>query len=114
MGDDLRRFGLRDNDHPVLGDREPPPAVELRVVPEHGVRRRVRKRDRRDAGLPGLRHRHGRCDADSAQCAAHEQHTAAIVRLETALNARVYALFDLTPAEIALIEQRTKYLYGEI
>jgi hypothetical protein len=29
-------------------------------------------------------------------------------------HARVYALFDLTPAEIAIIEQETKYRYGEV
>jgi hypothetical protein len=48
------------------------------------------------------------------QRAAHAALTATIVRLETALNARVYALFDLTPAEIAIIEQATKYRYGEV
>ena len=42
------------------------------------------------------------------------QRTAEIVRLETQLNARVYALFDLTPAEIKLIEESTKYRYGEV
>jgi hypothetical protein len=30
------------------------------------------------------------------------------------LNARVYGLFDLTPAEIAIIEESTKYRYGEV
>ena len=34
--------------------------------------------------------------------------------METDLNARVYALFDLTPAEIMIIEERTKYQYGEV
>lgn len=29
--------------------------------------------------------------------------------LETDLNAQVYALFDLTPAEIKIIEESTKY-----
>ncbi len=46
--------------------------------------------------------------------AEHERRTAEIVRLETELNARVYALFDLTPAEIQTIEQITKYRYGEV
>ncbi len=46
--------------------------------------------------------------------ALHEAHTAEIVRLETDLNARVYALFDLTPAEIQLVEESTKYRYGEV
>jgi hypothetical protein len=32
----------------------------------------------------------------------------------TDLNARVYALFDLTPAEIQLVEESTKYRYGEV
>ena len=40
--------------------------------------------------------------------------SAEIVRLETQLNADVYALFDLAPAEIKLIEESTKYRYGEV
>jgi hypothetical protein len=48
------------------------------------------------------------------QRAAHQRHTAEIVRLETELNSRVYTLFDLTPAEITLIEESTKYRYGEV
>jgi hypothetical protein len=44
----------------------------------------------------------------------HQQRTEAIVRMEIELNARVYALFDLTPGEIALIEGSTKYRYGEV
>jgi hypothetical protein len=50
----------------------------------------------------------------AAQRAEHERLTAAIIRLETDLNARVYALFDLTPAEIAIIEASTKYPYGAV
>ncbi|MBC8161999.1 MAG: hypothetical protein H7Z42_12350 [Roseiflexaceae bacterium] len=46
--------------------------------------------------------------------AEHTQRTAAIVQLETELNARVYALFDLTADEITLIEESTKYRYGEV
>lgn len=46
--------------------------------------------------------------------AEHDQRTAEIVRLETGLNARVYVLFDLTPAEIQTIEEITKYRYGEV
>jgi len=34
--------------------------------------------------------------------------------MKTELNARVYALFDLTPAEIKIIEESTKYRYGEV
>lgn len=48
------------------------------------------------------------------QKAKHEEYTAEIVRLETSLNARVYALFGLTPDEITVIEQSTKYRYGEV
>jgi hypothetical protein len=48
------------------------------------------------------------------QCRRHAAHTAAIVAGETELNARVYRLFDLSPTEIALIEERTKYRYGEV
>jgi hypothetical protein len=46
--------------------------------------------------------------------AEHAQRTAKIVRLETQLNQRVYDLFDLTAAEIELIEEGTKYRYGEV
>jgi hypothetical protein len=46
--------------------------------------------------------------------AEHERLTADIVRLETDLNARVYALFDLDSDEIAIIEQQTKFSYGEV
>jgi hypothetical protein len=45
--------------------------------------------------------------------AEHLRLTAEIVRRETDLNARVYALFALTPDEIATIEASTKYPYGE-
>ncbi|MCX6032081.1 MAG: hypothetical protein NT169_22640 [Chloroflexi bacterium] len=46
--------------------------------------------------------------------AEHAQRTAEIVRLETQLNGRVYDLFDLTLAEIRVIEESTKYRYGEV
>ncbi|HSN74091.1 MAG TPA: hypothetical protein VL334_03240 [Anaerolineae bacterium] len=46
--------------------------------------------------------------------AEHEERTAEIVRLETELNARVYALFDLSAAEIRIVEESTKYRYGEV
>ena len=49
-----------------------------------------------------------------ARRAEHQQRTVAIMRMETVLNARVYGLFDLTPAEIAIIEASTKYKYGEV
>ena len=44
----------------------------------------------------------------------NDQLTPEIVRLETDLNRRVYALFDLSAAEIELIEESTKYRYGEV
>jgi hypothetical protein len=34
--------------------------------------------------------------------------------METEMNARVYTLFDLTLAEIKIIEESTKYRYGEV
>jgi hypothetical protein len=49
-----------------------------------------------------------------AQREKHQQHTAQIVQWETDLNERVYALFNLSPAEIAIIEESTKYQYGEV
>ena len=50
----------------------------------------------------------------SSPCAGRSAAPAAIVRLETQLNTRVYGLFDLTPAEIKIIEESTKYRYGEV
>jgi hypothetical protein len=48
------------------------------------------------------------------ECTAEiEKLTGEIVRLETELNAAVYEAFGLNEAEIALIEQETKYQYGE-
>ncbi|MBI1880068.1 MAG: Eco57I restriction-modification methylase domain-containing protein, partial [Chloroflexi bacterium] len=44
----------------------------------------------------------------------HRHYTDEIIRLETELNERVYALFDLTPAEVKIIEASTKYRYGEV
>jgi hypothetical protein len=46
--------------------------------------------------------------------AGHDRLTAEIVRLETDLNAHVYDLFNLTPEEIRIIEESTKYRYGEV
>jgi hypothetical protein len=44
----------------------------------------------------------------------HQRLTAEIIRLETELNAHVYTLFDLTAEEIEIIEESTKYRYGEV
>ncbi|MHB9036366.1 MAG: Eco57I restriction-modification methylase domain-containing protein [Armatimonadota bacterium] len=44
----------------------------------------------------------------------HQHFTDEIIRLETELNERVYALFDLTVDEIQLVEKSTKYQYGEV
>ena len=44
----------------------------------------------------------------------HENLTGEIVRLETQLNEHVYELFDLTSEEIKIIEESTKYRYGEV
>jgi type I restriction-modification system DNA methylase subunit len=46
--------------------------------------------------------------------AKHEQLTRAIIQLEKELNRHIYTLFDLTPTEIQLIEESTKYKYGEV
>jgi hypothetical protein len=46
-----------------------------------------------------------------ARRAEHRARAEAIVSMETDVNARVYALFDLTPVEIRMIEERTKYQY---
>lgn len=45
---------------------------------------------------------------------AHDRLTAAIATLESELNTRVYALFDLTPAEVEMIENSVVYRYGEV
>jgi hypothetical protein len=44
----------------------------------------------------------------------HAQHTDAMIRLETDLNVRVAALFDLSPEESALIAEQTAYDFGQI
>jgi hypothetical protein len=44
----------------------------------------------------------------------YEQKMAEIIRLETELNTLVYKLFNLTPDEIKIIEESTKYQYGEV
>jgi len=48
------------------------------------------------------------------QRAEHRRLTDGIIALETELNDRVYRLFDLTPDEIRLIEETTKFQYGEV
>lgn len=48
------------------------------------------------------------------ELAKHNDLTKQIVVLETQLNAVVYEAFDLTPDEIALIEEATKYPYGAV
>jgi hypothetical protein len=48
------------------------------------------------------------------QKTTHGRLTSEIVRLETDLNACVYSLFRLSPAEIELIERETKYHFGEL
>lgn len=50
----------------------------------------------------------------AARRAEHERLTARIVDLETELNDRVYRLFGLTRDEAGLIEETTKYRYGEV
>jgi hypothetical protein len=47
------------------------------------------------------------------QSALIEQYTAEICKLEGELNRAVYAVFGLNDAEINIIEQETKYQYGE-
>ncbi len=60
----------------------------------------LRERDEWEAWLAGRR-------------VEHERLTAEMVRLETELNGRVYALFGLTAREVRVIEEGTKYRYGE-
>ncbi len=50
----------------------------------------------------------------AGQHAKHERVKAEIVRLEAELNAHVYELFELAPEEIQIIEESTKYIYGEV
>jgi hypothetical protein len=86
----------------------------------------VRKAFKREIPLPQRDDWEGWLAARRAEL---EGRTAEIVRLETQLNARVYALFDpthaqiharvyplsdLTSAEIRIIEESTKYRYGEV
>ena len=48
------------------------------------------------------------------QKAGHLRLMDQIISLETRLNAIVYEAFDLTPEERQLIEDTTKYPYGEV
>lgn len=48
------------------------------------------------------------------ETAKHADLSAQIIALETRMNAIVYDAFDLTPEERRLIEQTTKYPYGEV
>ena len=48
------------------------------------------------------------------RCGQHKRLSDEIVHLETELDERVYQLFDLTPDEIQVIEENTKYRYGEV
>ena len=48
------------------------------------------------------------------ELAKHNDLTQQIIALEIQLNAVVYEAFDLTPDEIALIEEATKYPYGAV
>jgi hypothetical protein len=50
----------------------------------------------------------------SEQRTQHQQQTTEIIRLETGLNTHVYTLFALSPAQIRIIEESTKYHYGAI
>lgn len=56
------------------------------------------------------RHDRPRRMGSLASRAAHVHLMDAIFRLEATLNARVYALFDLTPAAIEVIEETTQSL----
>jgi len=78
------------------------PALEAAVARVDAVSGRAAGADK--AGTDGV----------AAQRALHEAHTREIVRLEKELNERVYALFDLTAAEVRLVEESTKYRYGEV
>jgi hypothetical protein len=46
--------------------------------------------------------------------AQHRHYADEIIRRETELNERVYRLFELIPAEVKIIEESTKYGYGEV
>lgn len=72
---------------------------EIAIVFKHDIP--LKQRDEWEAWLAGQRSEHLRLTAD-------------IVRLETDLNAHVYELFDLTPSEVKVIEESTKYRYGEV
>jgi hypothetical protein len=61
----------------------------------------VKERGEWDEWLAGQRAEHGRL-------------TGEIIALETELNDRVYRLFHLAPEEIRIIEESTRYRYGEV
>ncbi len=105
----------QDVRHRILSDLGTP-GNKLNQKLEHwweldfpALREQVRKAFRQD--IP-VKERKDWEDWLATQRAAHQQHTADIVQLETDLNAEVYALFDLTPAEIRTVEESTQYAYG--
>jgi hypothetical protein len=50
----------------------------------------------------------------AARQVEHWEWTREILRLEMELNSLVYGLFALTTEEIAIVEESTKYRYGEV
>lgn len=75
----------------------------FRVEVQKALRREIPVRER-DEWAAWLEERQGE----------HERLTGEIVRLETELNSRVYVLFDLSAEETEIIEESTKYKYGEV
>lgn len=74
-----------------------------------GFRAEIRNAFRRDIPLAE------RDDWEAWQKAHRSAHDPRqIIDLETELNDRVYHLYSLTPNEIHLIEETTKYRYGEV
>ncbi len=105
----------QDVRHRILSDLGTP-GNKLNQKLEHwweldfpALRAQVKKAFRQD--IP-VKERKNWEDWLATQRAAHQQYTADIVQLETDLNAQVYALFDLTPAEIRTVEESTQYAYG--
>ena len=78
----------------------------LSLIPAH-------KRGPADPSAAG----HANDSMGDAHAPAHDEASGAdgeIVRLETELNARVYELFGLSVEEVAIVEESTKYRYGEV
>jgi hypothetical protein len=113
------RYGLHEDFRQTLVNEFDGEPISTRVAlyrwwelaDEKALSDELKKRFKREIPLGKRSEWRGYLAAESAR---HADLTAQIVALETRLNAIVYDAFDLTPEERQLIEETTKYPYGEV